>query len=108
MPVPVPSHGPAPPPSSSAPRRRRRLGCVLALILLVGAIVGLAAAGLHYLGVVDDIRGVREASARLADDVRALDAADLERATVDHIRAELDALEERLAPVEALLAVTPW
>ena len=107
MPVPLPSYGPAPPSSSSAPRRRRRLGCVLALILLVGAIVGLAAAGLHYLGVVDDIRGVRESSARLADDVRALDAAGLERATVDHIRAELDALEAGLTPVGALLAGDP-
>ncbi|HZW01664.1 MAG TPA: hypothetical protein VFF55_08875, partial [Candidatus Deferrimicrobium sp.] len=56
---------------------------------------------------MDDIRGVREASARLADDVRALDAADLERATVDHIRAELDALEDGLTPVEALLAGDP-
>ena len=62
---------------------------------------------MHYWAVVDDIRGVREASARLADDVRALDAADLERATVDHIRAELDALEQRLAPVEELLAADP-
>ncbi len=80
---------------------------MLALTLLVVAIVGLAAAGLHYLGVVDDIRGVRETSAHLADDVRALDAADLQRTTVDHIRGEMVVLGERLAAVEDLLAGDP-
>ena len=62
---------------------------------------------MHYLGVVDDIRGVRETSAQLADDVRALDAADLQRTTVDHIRDELTALGDSLAPIEALLAGDP-
>jgi hypothetical protein len=95
------------PARAPAPRRRRRLGCVLALVLLVGAIAGLAVVGMHYLSVVDDIRGVRESSARLADDVSTLGAADLQRNTVDHIRSELDALEERLAPIEDLLADDP-
>ena len=79
----------------------------MATLLAVGVIAGLAAAGVHYLGVVDDIRGVRETSAHLADDVRALDAADLQRTTVDHIRGELTALGDRLAPIEALLASDP-
>jgi len=68
---------------------------------------GLVVVGMRYGTALDDIRGVRETSAHLADDVRALDAADLQRTTVDHIRGELDALEERLSPIEDLLADDP-
>ena len=79
----------------------------MGLLVAIVAVAGLLAAGVHYLGVVDDIRGVRETSAQLADDVRALDAADLQRTTVDHIRDELTALGDSLAPIEALLAGDP-
>ena len=94
---------PSPARRAAGPRRRRRRGRIVVLLVLVAVAVAVIAAGLRYIPLIDEVRSVREASVRLADEARALEPADLDRASVERIRSGLDDLDERLVPVRAVL-----
>jgi hypothetical protein len=67
----------------------------------------IALAFLRYAPLVGDVRDARQAAQRLADVARSLGTGDLDRASVDRLRGDLDELDGRLMPVRNLLAGDP-
>lgn len=73
------------------------MGIVFGIVLVVVGAAVLAA--LRYAPLVDDIRAVRESAQRFADKARALEPSDLDAETVAGLRADLEDLSTRMAPV---------
>jgi hypothetical protein len=97
-----------PPPTTRLPGpadrpRHRGLGCLptalLAAVVLVLVFATGALLAARYLPWIDDARSVRSTAERLADEFRALQPADLDRATVDGLRADVADLDHHLVPL---------
>jgi hypothetical protein len=78
------------------------------LLVVVVAVVAIGAIGwFRYLPLIDDVRGVRDVASRLAETARTLDPADLDRATVAELRADLEDMDARLGPIRDAVAGDP-
>jgi hypothetical protein len=75
--------------------------------VLAAAAAGLALAGLRYASVIGDAESLGETARSLASDVRSMQIADLDRASLERLRAGLGELDVRLAPVRDLLNDDP-
>jgi hypothetical protein len=88
-------------------RRRRRLGCLFALLFLGVVAAAIIIAAFHYIPIIDDVREVRVTADRLSTRLDSLGIEDLDRATVEGLRSDLNELDGRLAPMVDVLADDP-
>ena len=79
----------------------------MALVVLLGVAAIIAIAGFRYVPLIEDVRIVRATALRLADEAGSLGSGDLDRASVDRLRADVAELDARLAPVRGLLSGDP-
>ncbi len=82
-------------------RRLGRRRVVFGIAVIVAGLVIVAA--LHYLPAVESLRAVRSSAAGLAADLRGLGPGDVDRATVEGLRARIDTLDRQLQPGRDLL-----